>query len=60
MAVTFDVPSSPKRSVAVIDEFLGVDFTNSPSNVDLKKSPNGVNMIRDVPGKSANAWAMKP
>ena len=51
MAVTFDVPSSPKRSVAVIDEFLGVDFTNSPSNVDLKKSPNGVNMIRDVPGK---------
>lgn len=51
MAVSFDVPSSPKRSVAVIDEFLGVDFTNSPSNVDLKKSPNGVNMIRDVPGK---------
>ncbi len=51
MAVTFDVPSSPKRSVAVIDEFLGVDFTNSPSNVDLKKSPNGINMIRDVPGK---------
>ena len=39
MAVTFDVPSSPKRSVAVIDEFLGVDFTNSPSNVDLKKEP---------------------
>lgn len=35
----------------MIDEFLGVDFTNSPSNVDLKKSPNGINMIRDVPGK---------
>lgn len=51
MAVSFDVPSSPKRNVAVIDEFLGVDFTNSPSNVDLKKSPNGINMIRDVPGK---------
>lgn len=51
MPVSFKVPSSPKRSVAVIDEFLGVDFTNSPSNVDLKKSPNGINMIRDVPGK---------
>lgn len=51
MSVSFKVPSSPKRSVAVIDEFLGVDFTNSPSNVDLKKSPNGINMIRDVPGK---------
>ena len=51
MPVSFKVPSSPKRSVVVIDEFLGVDFTNSPSNVDLKKSPNGINMIRDVPGK---------
>lgn len=51
MAVNFSVPSSPKRSVAVIDEFLGVDFTNSPSNVDVKKSPNAPNMIRDVPGK---------
>lgn len=51
MAVNFSVPSSPSRSVVVIDEFLGVDFTNSPSNVDKYKSPNGQNMIRDVPGK---------
>lgn len=51
MAVSFSVPSSPKRSVITISEFLGVDFTNSPANVDLKKSPNGQNMIRDVPGK---------
>lgn len=51
MAVNFSVPSSPKRSVITISEFLGVDFTNSPANVDLKKSPNGQNMIRDVPGK---------
>ena len=48
---TFNVPASPKRSVAVVNEFLGVDFTNSPSNVDMKKTPNGQNMIRDVPGK---------
>lgn len=51
MPVNFSVPSSPSRSVITISEFLGVDFTNSPSNVDIKKSPNGQNMIRDVPGK---------
>lgn len=51
MAVSFKVPSSPSRSIITIDEFLGVDFTNSPSNVDLNKSPNGQNMIREVPGK---------
>ncbi len=51
MSVSFKVPSSPGRSIITIDEFLGVDFTNSPSNVDLNKSPNGQNMIRDVPGK---------
>ena len=48
---TFKVPSSPKKSILTIDEFLGVDFTNSPANVDIKRSPNAVNMIRDVPGK---------
>ncbi len=31
--------------------FQGCDFTNSPANVDDNKSPNCVNMIRDVPGK---------
>ncbi len=51
MSVNFSVPSSPKRSVVTVNEFLGVDFTNSPANVDIKKSPNGQNMIRDVPGK---------
>ena len=51
MAVNFSVPGSPKRSVIKISDFLGVDFTNSPANVDLRKSPNGQNMIRDVPGK---------
>lgn len=51
MATSFRVPSSPKKSILTIDEFLGVDFTNSPANVDIRKSPNAVNMIRDVPGK---------
>lgn len=51
MPVSFKTPASPKRSVLTVNEFLGVDFTNSPTTVDIKKSPNAVNMIRDVPGK---------
>ena len=51
MSISFSVPSSPKKSIETIDEFLGVDFTNSPANVDIRRSPNAVNMIRDVPGK---------
>lgn len=47
----FSVPAAPSRSILVIDEFHGVDFSNSPTNVDNKKSPNAPNMIRDVPGK---------
>lgn len=47
----FAVPAAPKRSILTIDEFLGVDYTNSPTNVDDRKSPNAPNMIRDVPGK---------
>ena len=31
--------------------FQGCDFTNSPANIDDYKSPNCVNMVRDVPGK---------
>lgn len=51
MAVQFNIPASPKRSILTIDEFLGADFTNSPASADINKSPNCVNMIRDVPGK---------
>lgn len=47
----FSVPSSPSRSILQVDTFHGVDFTQNPGNVDLSKSPNGQNMIRDVPGK---------
>ena len=51
MAITFKAPASPKREVLLISDFLGADFTNSPGAVDLTKSPNIKNMIRDVPGK---------
>ena len=51
MAVSFKVPASPKRSIFVIDEFMGVDLTNSGSNIEDTRSPNAENMIRNVPGK---------
>lgn len=51
MAVSFNVPASPQRSIITIEEFLGVDFSNNPTNIDASKSPNCQNMIRDVPGK---------
>ena len=51
MATTFSIPPSPKRSILNEEIFLGADFTNSTSAVDIRKSPNCVNIIRDVPGK---------
>ena len=51
MAVNFRIPKSPNKSIMTIDDFLGVDFSNSPANIDDNKSPNAVNLIRDVPGK---------
>lgn len=50
-AATFKVPKSVAKSVQTISNFLGVDFSNSPANIDASRSPNAVNMIRDVPGK---------
>ena len=51
MAVSFKVPASPKRSIFNIDQFLGVDLTNTGANIDEIRSPNAENMIRYVPGK---------
>lgn len=51
MAVSFKVPASPKKDIFVIDQFLGVDLTNTGSNIDEIRSPNAENMVRYVPGK---------
>lgn len=51
MAVSFKVPASPSRSVFNLSEFLGVDFTNSGTNMDERRSPNAPNMVRNVPTK---------
>lgn len=47
----FKQPRSPARSIYTAREFLGVDFTNEPGNVDVRQSPYAENMIRSVPGK---------
>ena len=51
MAVSFKVPSSPKRQIYNIENFMGVDLTNSGTNMDDFRSPNAENMVRLVPGK---------
>lgn len=48
---SFNQPPQKPTSFTSIGEFLGVDFTNSPANVDPRRSPNAVNMVRDEPGK---------
>lgn len=51
MAVSFKVPASPKKNIFVIDEFKGVDLTNTGANIEDTRSPNAENMVRYVPGK---------
>lgn len=60
MAVQFNVPASPKKNVFEIDQFLGVDLTNSGANVDEVRSPNAPNMVRYVPGKVRKRMGYMP
>lgn len=39
------------KNVVQFNTFRGCDFTNAGTDMDADKSPNCVNMIRDVPGK---------
>ena len=59
MAVKLKVPKAVPRSISTIDEFLGVDFTNSSAAIDIRRTANGKNMIRSVPGKVRKSlgWA---
>lgn len=43
----YSIPASQSKSYYSIDNFLGVDFTSSPIEVDKKRSPNTVNMINN-------------
>jgi len=51
MAVSFNIPASPKINIYQNEHFLGCDFTSDASTVDETKSPDCVNMTRLVPGK---------
>lgn len=51
MAVSFNVPKSPKRNISASDTFMGVDLTNTAVDMDGFRSPNAENMVRHVPGK---------
>ncbi|MEG2021986.1 MAG: hypothetical protein RR087_09425, partial [Oscillospiraceae bacterium] len=51
MTRRFAAGSQGAKSRLCIERFGGCDLTNSPSAVDLSRSPSAPNMIRDVPGK---------
>lgn len=46
-----NVPSNPKIYTTKYADFRGVDFTNDPSNVWYRRSPDAVNMLPDEAGK---------
>lgn len=43
----FNVPSEKPRYIKEISSFLGVDFTSSPLEIDLRRSPNAKNIINN-------------
>lgn len=47
----FDVPKEKKVYTTVYDNFKGVDYTNTPTNVFRRRTPTGKNMISSYDGK---------
>lgn len=47
----FDIPAESRKYSTIIETFRGVDLNNSPSNVDISRSPAAPNMVRDQVGK---------
>lgn len=43
----FNVPSSPATYEANLTGFLGVDFSSSISDIDKRRTPNGVNFVNN-------------
>ena len=57
MAVT--VPSEEKVYTTVYENFKGVDYTNDPSNVWKRRSPDGLNMLPDLDGRPYKRYGWK-
>lgn len=43
----YNIPAAQQKNYYSIDNFLGVDFTSSPIEVDKRRSPNAINMINN-------------
>jgi len=46
-----ELPAAPRVNTTIYDNFKGVDFTNDPSNVWYRRTPDGVNMLPDESGR---------
>ena len=46
-----EVPDNPKIYTKMYQNFAGVDYTNDPSNVWYRRTPDGVNMLPDESGR---------
>ena len=46
-----DVPKTPKVLTTKYQNWRGVDYTNDPSNVWYRRSPNGLNMLPNLDGQ---------
>lgn len=55
------VPNSPKVLTTKYQNWRGVDYTNDPSNVWYRRSPNGLNMLPDLDGRpyKRNGWKIE-
>lgn len=55
------VPNSPKVYTTTYQDNKGVDFTNDPSNVWYRRSPDAVNMLPDESGRpfKRTGWEKK-
>lgn len=51
LLMPIEVPKAPKVNTTVYQDFKGVDFTNDPSNVWYRRSPDAVNMLPDESGR---------
>lgn len=45
--IMYNIPPSASKKIYAIDNFLGVDFTSSPIEVDKRRSPNAKNIINN-------------